>query len=239
MARLVSNKVPGFRESELRYLTFLYTCPLTTLFGMQHAMMPKGISINEAQSITIHLVGVRVAEFRNVVGWEILAQELPNLKNLNLIFIGDECPLAELPRDFTYKSKEIQQSRQESDDLRIRYVLVDKFYQDYAKNNAYIEPDFVVALDCGFKFYPSWTKAIPEMVRKSGAALIFTEFNQPDAEDNLKIVEKEAENVHVVMPPQRNPFQSLRPVRCSDKTGNYEPHSVIYTNDYICVVRGT
>ena len=35
VAKLVSNAVTGFRESELRYLTFLYTCPLTTLFGMQ------------------------------------------------------------------------------------------------------------------------------------------------------------------------------------------------------------
>ena len=41
VTKLVSNKVPGFRESELRYLTFLYTCPLTTLFGMQSAMMPN------------------------------------------------------------------------------------------------------------------------------------------------------------------------------------------------------
>lgn len=237
--RLVSNKVSGFRESELRYLSFLYTCPLTTLFGMQNGMMPNCIPIKDAQSITIHLVGVRVAEFRNVLGWEILAHELPNLKHLNLVFIGDECPLAELPRDFTYKSKEIQQNRGDSDDLRIRYVLVDKFYQDYAATNNYMEPDFVVALDCGFKFYPSWRKAIPHMMREKGAALIFTEFTQKDCQDNLDLVQKEVANCQVVMPPQRNPFQSLRPVRCSDKTGNYEPHSVIYTNDFICVVRAT
>ena len=62
--RLVSNKLPGFRESELRYLTFLYTCPLTTLFGMQNAGMPDRSHIKDAQSITIHLVGSRVAEFR-------------------------------------------------------------------------------------------------------------------------------------------------------------------------------
>ena len=62
--RLVSNKLPGFRESELRYLTFLYTCPLTTLFGMQMAGMPDRSHIKDAQAITIHLVGVRVAEFR-------------------------------------------------------------------------------------------------------------------------------------------------------------------------------
>ena len=91
------------------------------------------------------------------------------------------------------------------------------------------------ALDCGFKFYPSWNKAIPQMLRKTGAALIYTEFTQKDCEDNLDIVKKEAhDDVQVVMPPQRNPFQSMRPVRCTDKTGNYEPNSVIYTNDFIC-----
>ena len=62
--RLVSNKLPGFRESELRFMTFLYTCPLTTLYGMQHAGMPDRSHIKDAQEITIHLVGVRVAEFR-------------------------------------------------------------------------------------------------------------------------------------------------------------------------------
>ena len=33
VSNIVSNKLPGYQESELRYLTFLYTCPLTTLFG--------------------------------------------------------------------------------------------------------------------------------------------------------------------------------------------------------------
>ena len=129
---------------------------------------------------------LQIKFFRNVVGWEIIAHELPELKHLNFVFIGDECPLAELPKDFTYKSKEIQQNRK-NDELRIRYILVDKLYQDYAKNNAYIPPDFVVALDCGFKFYPSWNKAIPQMVRHGGAAMIFTEFTQTDCEDNLDI----------------------------------------------------
>ena len=35
----------------------------------------------------------------------------------------------------------------------------------------------------------------------------------------------------------RNPFCSRRPVRCSDKSGNYVKNSVIFSNDYICVVK--
>jgi hypothetical protein len=32
--------------------------------------------------------------------------------------------------------------------------------------------------DCGFKFYPSWLKAIPLMLQTAGVPLIFTEFTQ-------------------------------------------------------------
>ena len=89
-----------------------------------------------------------------------------------------------------------------------------------------------MALDCGFTFHFSWKKAIPHMVQPSGAALIFTKLNK---KDYLDIVQKENDggNLQIVNPPQRDPFQSLRLVRCSDKNGNYEPHSVIYTNNFI------
>ena len=98
-------------------------------------------------------------------------------------------------------------------------------------------PDLVVALDCGFKFYPSWVPAIREMLKYADVPLIFTEFTMKDQKDNLAIVEKECSDLEVVLPPRRNPYTSRRPVRCSDKTGNYKSHSVIYTNDYVCVVR--
>ena len=103
--KMVSNKLPGYQDSELRYLTFLYTCPLTTLFGAECASTigPKNIPLQEVTELTIHLVGTRIAEMRNLTGWEILAQRLPQLLKLTIIFIGDECPLEEFPKDFTYK----------------------------------------------------------------------------------------------------------------------------------------
>ncbi len=81
---------------------------------------------------------------RHFTGWEILAHRLPKLLNLTLVFIGDECPTGEFPKDFTYKSKDVQQDR--SKDLTIRYVLYPKFYQDYAKLSTFIKPDVVAAL---------------------------------------------------------------------------------------------
>ena len=105
VSEMVSNKLPGYQDSELRYLTFLYTCPLTTLFGAESAATfgPKNIALEDMTEMTIHLVGTRLAEMRNLTGWEIIAHRLPQLKKLTIVFIGDECPLDEFPKDFTYK----------------------------------------------------------------------------------------------------------------------------------------
>ena len=62
----------GYQDSELRYLTFLYTCPLTVLWGAEQAGLADG-PVEEATSLTIHLVGARTAEIRHLVGWEIIA----------------------------------------------------------------------------------------------------------------------------------------------------------------------
>lgn len=95
------------------------------------------------------------------------------------------------------------------------------------------------------------------MLKESGVPLIFTEFTEQvksiginlfqslkyqylfskDTQDNLEIVQRNVDGVEVSLSPRRNPFSSLRPVRCTDKTGNYKPNSVIYTNDYISVVK--
>ena len=141
------------------------------------------------------------------------------------------------------QSKELQTDRK---DLTIRYMMFPMLYQEYANLNTFLKPDLVVALDCGFKFYPTWVSAIPCMLKYYYVPLIFTEFTLQDQKDNLDLVVRqggglststEEGDIEVVVSPRRNPYTSRRPVRCSDKTGNYKGHSVIYTNDYICVVR--
>ena len=68
---------------------------------------------------------------------------------------------------------------------------------------------------------------------------MFTEFTLQDQRDNLAKVGRLVgeEEMEVVVSPKRNPFCSRRPVRCSDKSGNYIKNSVIFSNDYICVVK--
>merc|ERR1712004_652270 len=234
VAKIVSNKLPGYQDSELRYLTFLYTCPLTVLWGAEQAGLANG-PVEEATSLAIHLVGARTAEIRHLVGWEIIALRLPKLKKLHIVFIGDEVITGSFPPTFTYKSAAAQKDKPE---LEMKYTFEPPMlYQDYNKSPKYTRPDIIAALDCGFKFYPSWDPCIPTLVDNSGAPLVFTEFTLPDTKDNLTKVEKLVENLDTVIPPRRNPYCSRRPVRCSDTTGNYKKNSVIFSNDYICVVK--
>ncbi len=69
----------GYQESELRYLTFLYTCPLSVLYAAEQAGI-RGDPVESVSRLTLHLVGARIAEIRHLVGWEIIALRLPQLQ---------------------------------------------------------------------------------------------------------------------------------------------------------------
>merc|ERR1719250_410333 len=73
-------------------------------------------------------------------------------------------------------------------------------YQEYNKSPSYTTPDIIAALDCGFKFYPSWDPCIPHLLHQSGAPCVFTEFTLQDTKDNLAKVTKLVEDVDVVTP---------------------------------------
>ncbi len=155
---------------------------------------------------------------------------------LRIFFIGDESPAGTFPKEFSYKGKDLQNNRKNK--LEIWYHFEPpQMYQNFVKAKSYRAPDAIVTLDCGFKFYPSWSPAIEEFLKQKDCPLIFTEFNEGDQADNLKLIQKIGD-VEVALVPTRNPFCSRRPVRCSDKSGNYSKYpSVVYTNDYIAVVK--
>ncbi|CAB4069126.1 unnamed protein product [Lepeophtheirus salmonis] len=214
ISSLVSQKLPGYRDSELRYLTFLYTCPLTVLHALEETGT-KSQAVEQMEHLTLHLVA--------------------KAHSLDIIFIGDECERMEFPKLFSYKGKGLQIDERKGMKINYRFEA-NTLYHDYIKKNSFIEPDAVIALDCGFKFYPSWRESLPYMIRPGGAPLIFTEFNITDTKDNLTLLKNIVPNTRTVIEPRLNAYCSKRPVRCSDSTDNYVPYSVIYTNDYVCAV---
>ena len=72
--------------TELRTLTYDYTCQLTALYGAQKA----DPNIFDKENFVIHVVGARQAEIIDVTRWELFLLELPKLKTLTVVFIGPE-----------------------------------------------------------------------------------------------------------------------------------------------------
>ena len=48
------------------------------------------VSLKSRKKLTLHVVGARKAESEDLARWEVFAARLPNLKNLNVIFVGPE-----------------------------------------------------------------------------------------------------------------------------------------------------
>ncbi len=74
-------------ESELRYLTFRFSCQLTLLHGMERAKMAR---LEEREKLTVHVVGARAAESDDLTRWEVLVARLPKLKQLTVVLVGPE-----------------------------------------------------------------------------------------------------------------------------------------------------
>ena len=89
--KLTSDSQAIGKASEMRQLSFEYTCQLTALFGAEKAgTLANKRSIHETDNLVIHVVGAREAETKDVTRWEIFHSHLPNLKALTVVFIGPE-----------------------------------------------------------------------------------------------------------------------------------------------------
>ena len=85
LQRHVKPSSPDFAPS-LRRLTLRYTCPLSTLYGLERSHP----SLGTLSSLTVHVVGARTAESADVTSWECLAWRLPRLEALTVVLIGPE-----------------------------------------------------------------------------------------------------------------------------------------------------
>ena len=77
----------GDLPSELRHLSYRFTCQLSVLYGL-HKSDPKALST--VTDLTVHVVGARLAESADVERWEVAAAFAGRLRNLTVVFIGPE-----------------------------------------------------------------------------------------------------------------------------------------------------
>ena len=154
---------PQYRASQIRQLTFQYTCPATIL----HAATMAVKDLSSISSLVIHLVGARNVEVEQAGAWSLLAARLPQLTSLTLVMVGPELGGDNsLPTSFTLRAN----------NALVSFSLVKSDYKQYSRSKLYQEPDLVAALNCGFIFYKSWDSSLDSMLRKSSAPLVFTEY---------------------------------------------------------------
>ena len=235
-----------YKSSELRRLTFQYTCPATVLHAAFVAGTRSG-NLVEATSLVIHLVGARQVEIEQAPAWTLFSARLPKLKTLTLVLVGPEVGGSDLPSNFTMQSN----------NAVVKFVVEKPCgYQQYAKSKTYLEPDLVAALNCGFIFYTSWDSSLDSMVRKSGAPLVFTEYYEADCQLNLEKLEKNIKkNLSVLMEPTANPFCSryfivlweilfqlfnfrfAARIPAGFGLRKFKRKNVLMSNDFICIVK--
>ena len=65
-----------YRQSQVRQLTYTYTCPATVL----HACHVSGLADSHSGSLVIHVVGARTAEVEEAAAWSLITAHIPNIK---------------------------------------------------------------------------------------------------------------------------------------------------------------
>lgn len=200
-----------------RHVSSHLSSPLTCLMAAGRHLQSPG------PHLTVHCVGSRKIETASA--WSLLPALMPGVEKVTIVFIGLEC--VQPPEDASPHPS-----------LELIYQPPCP-YDEYARSPAYLEPDLVCALNCGFILYSSWAASIPLMVRDSGAPLVFTEYYDIDARANLDLVTQLCE-VTTMEEVRLNPFRSglgqrSPRVMWGELSGGRGP--VIADNGHLAVVR--
>ncbi len=79
---------PTSSEHQIRKASFDSTCQLSTFYGLEQTFSAS--EVESLRELTLHVVGARIAECRDVRKWEIFPQRLPNLKKFWVVFVGPQ-----------------------------------------------------------------------------------------------------------------------------------------------------
>ena len=233
-----SNEV-AMIEMEFRFLSDRLSAPLTILHAGSKYGLGPGKSLENAESLVIHIVGSNIIEMLGIIKWEYIMHKLPKLNNLHLVFIGLELEL----EDQDGEASDIQNHPKCTEKGRkTKYDIRRMAYQDYVqKCPDYKIPDLVCAFNCGFHEFSeepekeTWKPALPFLTKNIGVPLIFTSYTLSESKKDFDLIRKSALHDLITDVSQvRNPFRSHRPVRDFEFDNDCD---VFYSNQYLSVVR--
>ncbi|XP_051168270.1 putative protein MSS51 homolog, mitochondrial [Leptopilina boulardi] len=149
-----------------RLLSDRFSRGFTTLFAIEK------LSLNNLQSMVIHIVGSNIGE-TIVTDWEVILHFLPNLQKLQLIFIGP---------DVFSNSKEtkIVCNLCKMENKKLIFETRKTLYHDYCREESFLKPDLIACFDPGFHVYKTWKKSI-KVLNKGQCPLLVTAIHNVEA----------------------------------------------------------
>merc|ERR1719318_1992945 len=131
-------------ELDFAFLTNQLSGPLTLLDAASR-FLPE---LSTRTSLTVHIAGASLYEMMGIIKWEYLAHRLPNISNMQMVFIGPELEQEE---------EEEQVPVPQCGDCTtlgrsITYQTHSTTYQQMRKVYSTV-PDLVLVQNCGFSEY--------------------------------------------------------------------------------------
>ncbi|XP_051173192.1 uncharacterized protein LOC127289354 [Leptopilina boulardi] len=163
-------------------LEFLCTSYLSEFASRQLTLITiiEKLKLNAKKSLVIHLIGANIEE-QLIYDWEMILHYLPEISELNLIFIGPEI-MSE-----TKKKNVCKQCNKNKRKLLIepKKILYDKYISDVT----FKKPDIIACFNAGFHLFSDWNSTIP-IFNKAQCPLLITAVSKPEGLINKDIIDQ-------------------------------------------------
>jgi len=227
-------------ETDWVFLTNHLSGPLT-LLDQAHIYLE---GLETRKSLEVHVAGAGIYEMMGIIKWEYLAHRLPNLKRLQITFIGPELESeggSSQPEDYTC-------SKCRKLDRVVTYKVVSTTYQGFRKRRGYSKPDIILVQNCGFSEFEAdpevegwargWMSGLPALLGEEGSLVVVTSYTQGEAARDMERLTQhcglQSSELEVLVSEERNGMRSHRPIRDWERD---QDRDTFYSNQFISVVR--
>ena len=209
------------------------TFPVSLMFILEQVGIANGLFVETAEELIIHVLGARLeVEVFAVVKWEVMFHHLPKLKTLRLCFIGPEVGKV------TGKNESLAEmcTACKSSKRQTHFKISPLSYKEFLESSSVL-PHAVISFNSSLyenSEIDMWDDTLGCVKGFPNTPFIFTSYTESEIKKDLNTLEDFAQaELDVLVPPQMNPFCSLRPYRDWESENNIP---VFYKNQYVSAV---
>jgi hypothetical protein len=186
--------------------------------------------------VTVHVIGAGLAEATGASQkfFEI-SNLIPNIEKLHLVLIGPYL------KGMTTGGERIKAEKWGTSHCEVSFTYRDELYHDWARRDPnWALPTLAIAQNCGIhdrQFKEQWRETALLLIEKE-VPFAATGLTSEDTAGDLETLGEWGGGV--ILPTQKNPFRSLRPLVdgiVSTKEG-VASAGFFFNNCYLCMIRG-